>query len=240
MEMPLPEYGKETAAPLKKFSAPKQSFDYTSPENSWLYDIKLTKAGNNVATLNELISPELMERFMKEVLDSKRTTIMLSGLHARHVYTCNQERVFKYIKAFCEAAHRHGLRVIEHHDVTLLWNTDAGFRRLAERIDEVNRSLDTQLPGLQLCPLNPKMMETYTEYLSHMYLFGGYSLRVIMGHDFWTRGTRGTKGTRGTILLKRQSKTDYSSLASSRVPLVPRVLNKCPLNAPKYYYRSEQ
>ncbi|MBR4676123.1 MAG: hypothetical protein IKP00_16820 [Victivallales bacterium] len=176
MELPMP--GQETAAPLKDYQGHVTGLDYSDPANQWLFKIKFVKAGNNPASLNELASPEAMERFMEETVQKGRNTIMLSGLHSRHTYPNSNERVFDYIRTLCEAAHRHGLKVIEHHDTTLLWNVDAGFRRLAERVGEVNRSISTQLPGVQLCAFNPQFLDKYTEYLSNIVRCGVDGLQI--------------------------------------------------------------
>ncbi|MBQ9366135.1 MAG: hypothetical protein IJT83_00020 [Victivallales bacterium] len=175
-ELPVP--GQETAAPLKDYRSTPKGLDYSDPANQWLFKIKFLKVGNNPASLHELASPEAMERFMAEAVQKGRNTLMLSGLHSRHTYPNSDERVFEYIRNLCEAAHRHGLKVIEHHDTTLLWNTDAGFRRLAERIGEVNRSIATQLPGVQLCAFNPQFLKTYTEYLSNIVRCGVDGLQI--------------------------------------------------------------
>ncbi|MBQ6471668.1 MAG: hypothetical protein IJJ33_06770, partial [Victivallales bacterium] len=176
MELPVP--GQEDAAPQKDFKAKVSSLDYTAPANQWLFRVKFEKLGNNSSCLNELATPEAMDRFMAETAAKGRNTIMVSGQHSRHTYPASNERVFAYLRRICESAHRHGLKVIEHHDTTLLWNTETGFRCLAERIAEVNRSLATQLPGVQLCAFNPTFLEKYQSYLAEIVRCGVDGLQI--------------------------------------------------------------
>ena len=178
MEEVLPVAGQETAGPQKEFRADLGSPLSSVSDRQWLFRVKFKKLGNNTSSLNELSSPEAMERFMAETVAEGRNAIMLSGQHARHVYPASNERVFDYIRRFCDCAHRYGLKVIDHHDTTLLWNTEAGFRNLAERISEVNRSLDTQLPGAQLCAFNPTFLEKYKAYLAEIVRCGVDGLQI--------------------------------------------------------------
>lgn len=178
MESALPVPGQEANAPMKSFKASIENLDYTLDRNKWLYDIRFEKMGNNSAALNELLRPEDMERFMTEAKNKGHTTIMLSGMHSRHTYANSNERVFKYIRQVCETAHRHGLKVIDHHDTTLLWNTDTGFRLLATNLDWVNRSISNQLPGMQYCSFNPDFQKKYREYVKNIVRCGVDGLQI--------------------------------------------------------------
>lgn len=178
MESTLPVPGHEADAPLKEYRANVDNLDYTREENQWLFDVRFEKAGNNTATLNELLAPEALERFMSDAAKKGRNTIMLSGMHSRHTYANSNERVFAYIRQVCEAAHRHNLKVIDHHDTTLLWNTDTGFRLLASNLAQVNRSLSNQLPGVQICVFNPDFRKRYTEYVKNIVRCGVDGLQI--------------------------------------------------------------
>ncbi len=185
-EAALPVAGRESSAPLRTLAAVVDSLDHSGAEAQWLSRVRFEKAGGNTSCLNELASPAALEKYLDGVCARGRNTIMLSGMHARHIYPGSEERVLDYIRRFCEAAHRRGLKVIEHHDLSLLYNTEAGFRTLAERLSEVNRSVETQLPGAQLCVFNPEFQARCLASLKKLAACGvdGFQLDecTVFGH----------------------------------------------------------
>ena len=164
LAMPVP--GQETAAPRKAAPRlPAAAADRTRKGLEWRYGVRFGNALANSATMAELDSPDAWRAFWRKTLEKQPTALIASGLHSRHTYFRHLERSVEFMRRFAAEAHRRGLKVIDHHDTTLLWNLDAGFRVMAERLPEVNRTLADHLPAAQLCLMNPEFRRKYTEYI---------------------------------------------------------------------------
>lgn len=164
----LPQTGKESAGKYREFNPQISRVNFKDPKNFWLFNTRFERIGTNSSDLNELTRPEHLAKTMDDAVRKNHNTIMFSGMHSRHTFPKSRQRTIDYTRSICAAAHRNGLKVIEHHDATLLWNTEAGFRTLAERIGSVNRSIRNQLPGLQLCILDPEFTRDCMDYLKEL------------------------------------------------------------------------
>ena len=162
---PMPEPGRETAAPRRQAELERATLPAEHPGAMWRYTVNIGNGLSNSSTLAELDDPRSMAEFLRRMQAEKRNAVIVSGLHSRHTYTAHLERGQRAMKMIADAAHKHNIRVIDHHDVTLLWNLDRGFRTLAERLPEVTRSLRTNLPGYQFCIMNPAFRKTYMDYI---------------------------------------------------------------------------
>ena len=178
MESPLPVHGQETAGEYRAFHAEFPKVDFSDPKNYWLFDAKIERVGNNSASMEELEDPAAMALLLDTAVEKGKNTVMFSGLHARHAYPHSLERTMAYMKRFCDEAHKRGIKVISHHDTTLLWNTEGGFRKLAETLDGVNRSTCNQLPGYQYCLLSPTFRKQCTDYVRQLVEVGMDALQL--------------------------------------------------------------
>lgn len=186
-ETVLPRHGQEMAAPYRKFKAKITPWDLKSPKYSWLFNTNIAKVGNNYATFEEMEDPKVMEAVLDGELKKGKNTIMLSGLLSRHTFPKSRERVLKLTERFNKMARKKGFKVINHYDVTLLWNAEAGFRVLAETLHGVNRSLSTQLPGAQYCILSSHFKKQTLDYVRDLAKAGtdGFQLDeyCFVGHS---------------------------------------------------------
>lgn len=174
----LPPHGRETDATYRPWHAKIKPVDFNDPKNDWLFDAKIERIGTNTASFEEMENPQVMVSILDDAVKKGRNTIMFSGLHSRHTYPKSKERTIRYFKRFCEEAHKRGLKVIDHHDSSLLWNAEGGFRLLAETLDGVNRSTGNQLPGVQYCILSPYFRKHYMNYLRELVKAGVDGLQL--------------------------------------------------------------
>ncbi|MBE6367464.1 MAG: hypothetical protein E7052_06075 [Lentisphaerae bacterium] len=162
--MPVP--GQECAAPLKKPSR-TVSLPAINEQTKWRFGAKTIAFGGY--TWNEYKDdPEGLELHLDNLVKLKYNTIMVGGLHARHAYKGHEKRMLDELEKVAVAAHKRNLKIIDHHDATLLWNTDSGFRVMAERLSETERDIRHGLPNHRFCIMNRKFVDTYTEYCSEL------------------------------------------------------------------------
>ncbi|MBE6380779.1 MAG: hypothetical protein E7047_07605 [Lentisphaerae bacterium] len=163
----LPVPGKETAGQLK--SLPLKSNALKSAEQpgaDWRYNSVIQTFGpNNAGTLHDFNAPGTLERRVKELKDNNVNVIITNGMLSRHTYYAHMPRIKENMKRYADEAHKQGLRLMDHQDVTLLWNVDAGFRAASERFDELQMQFDHQLPSPYFCFNNPKFKQHYFEYI---------------------------------------------------------------------------
>jgi len=167
-EFALPVPGTESAGPRKNTPDQVLSVNEENPELRWRYRAIFGSMMNNSSTLGELDDPESREIFFRQQQQRHVNTLLLSGLHSRHTYFNHLKRGQKTITFLAQEAHKRNMKLIDHHDVTLLWNLDGGFRVLAERLPEVTRNIHNQLPGYQFCIMNPDMNRKYTAYIMEL------------------------------------------------------------------------
>ncbi|MBE6368695.1 MAG: hypothetical protein E7056_00855 [Lentisphaerae bacterium] len=165
----LPVSGKEAAGPLKKIQSQVLLPDPDSPELAWLPTGNWFKMLSNSSTLSEADTPEKADRLIKSKIAGKNyDAVMVSGMHSRHTYINHVQRGIEAFRVMAESAHKHNLKLIDHHDATLCWNVDAGLRFMAENLPEAVRNCDTLLPSYQLCPSDPDFCERYYKYLTEL------------------------------------------------------------------------
>jgi len=184
----LPSPGKETAGPLKKIKKEILLPDMNDPENAWLSGGHWFKALSNSSTLSEADTPEKADKLFRSKTAGKNySAVMLSGMHSRHTYINHVQRGLDAFKVMAKAADKYNLKVIDHHDATLCWNIDAGFRALAEMLPEASRDLKTLLPSYQLCLSSPEFCDRYYKYLAELVKNGVDGFQIDELH-FWYNG----------------------------------------------------
>jgi len=182
----LPAPGTECAGTPRETPTPVML-----PEKSpdWIRNVRIFKAFTNSALLDELdTDADLAEYFERDVKPHNANTILLSGMLSRHTFVGNIDRGVEQVKRFSDEAHRRGYRLIDHFDVTLLWNACAGFRVMCERLDELNRSVHTGLPSYQFCIMNPKFRETFFNYCERIVAYCGADGLQLDEVEFWPHG----------------------------------------------------
>ena len=163
--MPLPTPGREAPGRPRPIPRIAEQPDMQSAGLAWIYNAKFRHLGGNASSLHEYHDPAVLERKLDELQKEGATALMVSGMHSRHTYKGSLRRGQEMFRRIAEAAHRRGLKVIDHHDATLLWNLDSGFRVMAERTPETVLGLIDLMPNAQFCILNPVFTRAYRDYL---------------------------------------------------------------------------
>ena len=165
----LPVPGTETSATPKAPPRPVKLPDPNQPSLAWMKNAQFFRNLSNSATLAEMADPQVCKAYLDKELEGKSfNAMMVSGMHSRHTYFNHIDRGIEAIGKLAQEAHARGMKLIDHHDSTLLWNVDAGLRTLAERLPEVGKALNDNLPSFQFCPSNPTFCETYYAYLRRL------------------------------------------------------------------------
>ena len=136
---------------------------------AWRFNSPLGTMGpDNWGTFNEFNTPEKIEKRLQQVKDGGTKAVILNGFLSRHTYLPHLGRVEENIRQTVEKAHQMGMKIIDHQDLTILWNTDMGFRFLAANPNYLQHSHTNGLPTWGLCPINPN--------------FNGYFFPYILNH----------------------------------------------------------
>ena len=184
----MPPQGGECAGECGSIEMPVDLPDISRPEFAWLRKAKTYRFLNNNSTLAEMDDPAVLKTFLDAELNGRDyASAMISGMHSRHTYRNHIRRGIDAIGRICDEFHRRGIKVFDHHDVTLLWNYPAGFLVLMERLPELVRGTSDYMPGLQLCPNNPVFRKTYFDYIRALVEKGvdGFQLDEV---EFWSHG----------------------------------------------------
>ena len=185
-EMPVP--GTESQGAPRNPPRPVKLPDPNLPSLAWLKNAQIYRLLSNSATLAELEDDQVRKNYLDQGIAGKNyNAVMVSGMHSRHTYFSHLERGREAIRKIAGDVHARGMKLLDHHDSTLLWNVDAGLRVLAERLPELGRALSDNLPSFQLCPSNPAFNETYYAYLRGLILAGvdGFQIDEL---QFWSHG----------------------------------------------------
>lgn len=185
---PLPVPGTETVNAPHLPPAPIERPPADHPGVAWMKKAKMKLLLANSATLSEFDTPGSLDRYLdREWKENDVGAVMLSGMHSRHTYPGDLDRGVSAIGRMTETLHRRGVKVIDHHDSTLLWNDVAGFRVMMERLGETIRTIEGALPSDQLCYSNPLFRETYYAYLRKLIAAGvdGFQIDEL---EFWRHG----------------------------------------------------
>ena len=136
--------------------------DQGSKELSWRYTSPLGTMGpDNNGSFNEFKTPALIEQRLKEVKDGGVKAVILNGFLSRHTYFTHLPRVEENIRQTVEAAHKMGMKVLDHQDLSILWNMDMGFRFLAAHPDFLQHTQSNGMPTWGMCPINPLFKDGY-------------------------------------------------------------------------------
>ncbi len=153
---------KAIIPPEGKTSLPDQQ----SPEMAWRFNVNIGSLGpDNAGNFDEFNTPELLERRFKELRNKNINTILLNGYLSRHTFPNHQERLEKMIPMIVKEAHSQGIKVIDHMDLTLLWNMGSGFRVLTEHPDWLQRTVSDNVPGCFFCPVNPEFKQQFFDWM---------------------------------------------------------------------------
>ena len=186
IDLPVP--GTELAEKPTPTPKPVLVPDPSLPGLAWLRNVKFSSMLGNSHTLAELDDPDVRRRYLDEELNGRNyNAAMVSGMHSRHTYFNHIGRGIQAMGRIADDLHSRGLKLIDHHDATLLWHSDSGLRTLVERLPEMCRGTEDNLPGFQFCPTNPVFKETYYSYLRNLIKAGvdGFQIDEL---QYWPYG----------------------------------------------------
>lgn len=179
----MPEPGKETAGAYREL--PRES-DRGEGDLSWVREQRMWKLPSCLQ--DEFADKEYREKlFAAQVAEHGYNSVMINGMLSRHTFPHETvENGQKWVAELTRLAKRHGLKVIDHFDTTLLWGAESGFRTMLERFPQTIRDRWTNLPDFyQLCPNNPEMKKWLFEYIKRDVEAGvdGFQLDEV---EFWS------------------------------------------------------
>ncbi len=145
---------------LKRDNAP---VSVNTDATAWCYSGVLGSLGpGNVAgDFNNFATAAEKERRIEELKQDRINAVIVNGMLSRHTYPSHLDRVTGFLRDFTAVAHRNNIRIIDHQDLTLLWNVDSGFRVMTERTDSLERMVDSDGVVRGLCPVNPHTRREY-------------------------------------------------------------------------------
>lgn len=144
---------------------PRDPWKANHPDPSgleWRYTAMIGGMGpSNWGTFTEFSTREEIARRLDELQEQGVGFIQTNGFLARHLWGDQKERVWEMLKIITEEAHKRGIKVADHQDVTLLWNRGQGFRYLIENIGMLQRSRDGNVPNWGINILNPEFKKRF-------------------------------------------------------------------------------
>ncbi|MBE6367164.1 MAG: hypothetical protein E7052_04560 [Lentisphaerae bacterium] len=160
----MPTPGQEAVGPGKLPDTPVELPPDDAPGGQWRWTANCHHLGSNSATLDECRDPADMKKVFDKLQQDGASVVMVNGMMSRHTYPAHLDRGVEMIRKIVAEAHKRNIKIIDHQDVTLLWNTDSGFRVMAQRLPETVRNLITMVPNGQFCIMNPVTNRMYTNY----------------------------------------------------------------------------
>ena len=164
---PLPEPGRETAATRKALEYPVAHARF-APGQDWRGVSLLGSIGtSNNGSFHEFAQQPDLDRRLRDLARDNISAVILNGLLSRHTYPAHLDLVEKMIANIVRTGRKHRMKFIDHSDFSLLWQCDSGFRVLTERMDQLQQTVDCQLPARGLCPTNPESRRVFFEFMKN-------------------------------------------------------------------------
>ena len=140
----------------------------------WLYDMVMRNAvSDNLADHTEINTDEEAEKLAKIHKSAGFNTVIVSGRHFRYADYLRGNDLSRslydlgdYLGRMSSAMHAQGLKVVEHHDPTLIYSGTAPF--LDGRSDWVQRDVRDGSMGRMFCINNPGYMKHYLGWLRNV------------------------------------------------------------------------
>ena len=141
--------------------------DQNSPKMDWRYTNVIGSLGpDNNGAFTEFNTSDLIERRLNEIRESGVNTILINGLLSRHTFKSQLDRVEKNITEIARIGHAKGMKIMDHQDLTLLWNMGEGYRIMCDRIGETQVTIGENFPLRGFCLNNKQFNETYFKWVT--------------------------------------------------------------------------
>ncbi len=140
--------------------------DHNGPNMRWRYNANIGTLGpDNTGSFTEFNTPELIERRLKLIKANSIDSVLVNGLLSRLTFPDQLDRVEKNIKEIASIGHKLNMKIMDHQDLTLIWNMGAGFRVMCEKIGMTQRTVDGNLPNRGFCLTNKEFKKFYFKWI---------------------------------------------------------------------------
>ena len=138
-----------------------------APDMRWRYNATIGTLGpTNCGTFTEFATPELIDRRLKEIKADNINTVLINGFLSRHTFPTQLDRVQNNIKNIAAAGHKLNMKIMDHQDLSLLWNLGSGFRVMCEELGMTQRTIDGSLPARGFCLTNETFKDFYYDWIT--------------------------------------------------------------------------
>jgi hypothetical protein len=140
--------------------------DQAAPEMAWRYNAIIGSLGpGNGGTFTEFATTGLIERRLQQIKEQNINCILINGLLSRHTFPEQHQRVQDNIKEVATAGHKLGMKILDHQDLSLLWNVGSAFRVMTQKLGMTQRTIDGNFPTRGFCLTNKKFSEEYFKWI---------------------------------------------------------------------------
>ncbi len=140
--------------------------DQNAPEMAWRYNATIGSLGpSNNGTFTEFDTPALVERRLKQIKEKNINSILLNGLLSRLTFPVQDKRVRENIKLIAAKGHDLNMKILDHQDLTLLWNMGGAFRVMTKRLGMTQRSINGNYPTRGFCLTNKDFNNWYYPWI---------------------------------------------------------------------------
>jgi hypothetical protein len=137
-----------------------------APEMAWRYNAFVGGLGvNNSGTFLEYDTPEKVTRRFTKLKNMGVNTVLVDGMLARHVHRPHLPRIQEKLKEMVQIGHGMGLKMLDHQDLTILWNKEVALRLMVEGIDYCQRTVNGNLVTRGWCLNNPDYRRHYFAWM---------------------------------------------------------------------------
>ncbi len=143
----------------------------TNPDMVWRYGNYIAGFGpSNFGTFLEFDTEELIRKRLTELKNGNVNVVITNGLLGRHNFKNQLPRVQRTMKKIVQIAHEMDMTIIDHHDLTLVWNKDTATRTLVEELNKLQYTVKEYLPNRGFCISNPDMVNDNLDWLTQFIL----------------------------------------------------------------------
>lgn len=137
---------------------------YTELDESFYNASFLSWAGNNSSDRLNLADPEAANARAARLAELGVTGVLYNGRHFRLSYPEEYDLIERYGRIVTEACHRHGIKVVEHHEFTVF--SYASYPAMLAHLDWLQKDVRTGEPWRWACIHNPGFLAAYGDYLA--------------------------------------------------------------------------
>ncbi|MBN1345849.1 MAG: beta-galactosidase trimerization domain-containing protein [Phycisphaerae bacterium] len=141
----------------RRYAELDESF-YNSSFMSW--------AGDNLSDRLNLADAKASDARAARLSAVGVTGVLYNGRHFRLSYPEEYDLIEKYGRTVADACHRHGIKVVEHHEFTVF--SYASYPRMLRHLDWLQTDIRTGEPWRWACIHNPGFLDAYGDYLASL------------------------------------------------------------------------